>query len=139
MYSNVPNTINTLTFFFIVAMLSQTQATKAQLEANPKQFERMCLKPRTMIYFGENLGPLKTPNENIPSQTRIWLGSCGTFDSKETCTAMERCQWNEANKECSALDPEFKGGCILPFCVHFVCILLCAFCCVHFVYILCTF
>jgi hypothetical protein len=67
-----------------------------------------------MIYFGENLGPLRL-NENIPSQTRIWLGACGTFDSKETCTAMERCQWNEANKVCSALSPEFKGGCILLY------------------------
>ena len=74
----------------------------------------MCLKPRTMIYFGENLGPLRL-NENIPSQTRIWLGACGTFDSKETCTAMERCEWNDANKVCSALSPEFKGGCILLY------------------------
>jgi hypothetical protein len=86
-----------------------TKATKAQKDANPKQYERMCLKPRTMIYFGENLGPLLT-NEKLPSQTRIWLGACASFGSSETCNAMERCKWNSGDDVCIVSDPDYKGA-----------------------------
>ena len=87
-----------------------TKATKAERDANPKQYERMCLKPRTMIYFGENLGPV-LENEKIPSRTRVWLGSCSSFVSKETCVAMERCVWRGDEKiPCAVQNPEFKGA-----------------------------
>ena len=87
-----------------------TQATKAERDANPKQFERMCLKPRTMIYFGENLGPLQA-NEIIPTRMRMWVGSCGSFVSVESCGAMERCTWDStADVSCTVVDMNFQGA-----------------------------
>ena len=86
-----------------------TQASKAEREANPKQYERQCLKPRTLIYFGENLGPL-LPSEKIPSRTRMWLGACATFQLKETCNAMARCNWDDETSKCSVKSADFKGA-----------------------------
>ena len=94
-------------------------ATKAEKDADPKQYERMCNKPRTMIWFGENLGPVNTdknPDENtdeklpinLPSRTKFWLGACHTFVVEQTCTSLKRCVWNSG--ACGVADATHKGA-----------------------------
>jgi hypothetical protein len=77
---------------------------------------RKCLKPRTMIFFGENLGPVLAADggfwdlfnsrgqshihspwtQSVPSSTRIWVGSCASFDQNMCLEFKKRCTWESS-------------------------------------------
>ncbi len=82
------------------------QASAAERAANPRAFERACLKPRTMIFYGENLGVLR-PGEILPSMTRLWLGECERLTTEMTCDSLERCRWD--GNGCVSQSDAFKG------------------------------
>ena len=100
------------------------KASKSEVQANPLKFARDCLKPRMVIFFGENLGPvfeavdgnriydpLKSDGsqpEKLPRMTQIWIGSCTTFSEGMCREFSERCIWE--SDTCNPIDSMKPGA-----------------------------